>query len=172
MLATTQWPLERAVNLTWLVWVCVLWLPGSIMDLSALWIMCFAWFLFFLVIPSCRSFEVRNLSTALMDILLLWMPMTNFCCSRGSCDILQIKQMQSFERSFIGCKIGCVRNVLSPDNFIDYGHASLETRFWIITELEIISAEGIEIQIGPVANTICYAIGSHQITWDPRVGEH
>ena len=38
MLATTQWPLERAVHLTSLVWVCVLWLPESLMDLSALWI--------------------------------------------------------------------------------------------------------------------------------------
>ena len=37
MLATTQWPLERAVHLTSLVWVCVLWLPESLMDLSALW---------------------------------------------------------------------------------------------------------------------------------------
>ena len=36
MLATTQWPLERAVHLTSLVWVCVLWLPESLMDLSAL----------------------------------------------------------------------------------------------------------------------------------------
>ena len=40
MLATTQWPLERAVHLTSLVWVCVLWLPESLMDLSALWILC------------------------------------------------------------------------------------------------------------------------------------
>ena len=38
MLATTQWPLERAVHLTSLVWVCVLWLPESLMDLSALWL--------------------------------------------------------------------------------------------------------------------------------------
>ena len=37
MLATTQWPLERAVHLTSLVRVCVLWLPESLMDLSALW---------------------------------------------------------------------------------------------------------------------------------------
>ena len=37
MLATTQWPLERAVHLTSLVWVCVLWLPESLMALSALW---------------------------------------------------------------------------------------------------------------------------------------
>ena len=37
MLATTQWPLERAANLTSLVWVCVLWLPESLMGLSALW---------------------------------------------------------------------------------------------------------------------------------------
>ena len=37
MLATTQWPLERAAHLTSLVWVCVLWLPESLMDLSALW---------------------------------------------------------------------------------------------------------------------------------------
>ena len=36
MLATTQWPLERAVHLTSLVWVCVLWLPESLMELSAL----------------------------------------------------------------------------------------------------------------------------------------
>ena len=36
MLATTQWPLERAANLTSLVWVCVLWLPESLMGLSAL----------------------------------------------------------------------------------------------------------------------------------------
>ena len=36
MLATTQWPLERAVHLTSHVWVCVLWLPESLMDLSAL----------------------------------------------------------------------------------------------------------------------------------------
>ena len=36
MLATTQWPLERAVHLTSLVWVCVLWLPESLMDLSEL----------------------------------------------------------------------------------------------------------------------------------------
>ena len=36
MLATTQWPLECAVHLTSLVWVCVLWLPESLMDLSAL----------------------------------------------------------------------------------------------------------------------------------------
>ena len=36
MLATTQWPLERAADLTSLVWVCVLWLPESLMDLSAL----------------------------------------------------------------------------------------------------------------------------------------
>ena len=40
MLATTQWPLERAVHLTSLAWVCVLWLPESLMDLSALW--CFS----------------------------------------------------------------------------------------------------------------------------------
>ena len=37
MLATTQWPLERAANLTSFVWVCVLWLPESLMGLSALW---------------------------------------------------------------------------------------------------------------------------------------
>ena len=37
MLATTQWPLERAAHRTSLVWVCVLWLPESLMDLSALW---------------------------------------------------------------------------------------------------------------------------------------
>ena len=37
MLATTQWPLEGAANLTSLVWVCVLWLPESLMGLSALW---------------------------------------------------------------------------------------------------------------------------------------
>ena len=36
MLVTTQWPLERAAHLTSLVWVCVLWLPESLMDLSAL----------------------------------------------------------------------------------------------------------------------------------------
>ena len=36
MLATTQWPLECAAHLTSLVWVCVLWLPESLMDLSAL----------------------------------------------------------------------------------------------------------------------------------------
>ena len=36
MLATTQWPLERAAHLTTLAWVCVLWLPESLMDLSAL----------------------------------------------------------------------------------------------------------------------------------------
>ena len=36
MLETTQWPLERAAHLTSLVWVCVLWLPESLMDLSAL----------------------------------------------------------------------------------------------------------------------------------------
>ena len=36
MLATTQWPLERAAHRTSLVWVCVLWLPESLMDLSAL----------------------------------------------------------------------------------------------------------------------------------------
>ena len=36
MLATTQWPLERAANLTSLVCVCVLWLPESLMGLSAL----------------------------------------------------------------------------------------------------------------------------------------
>ena len=38
MLATTPWPLERAAHLTSLVWVCVLWLPESLMDLSALWV--------------------------------------------------------------------------------------------------------------------------------------
>ena len=38
MLVTTQWPLERAAHLTSLVWVCVLWLPESLTDLSALWI--------------------------------------------------------------------------------------------------------------------------------------
>ena len=37
LLATTQWPLERAAHLISLVWVCVLWLPESLMDLSALW---------------------------------------------------------------------------------------------------------------------------------------
>ena len=37
MLATTQWPLERAANLTSFVWVCVLWLPESLMGLSMLW---------------------------------------------------------------------------------------------------------------------------------------
>ena len=36
MLVTTQWPLERAAHLTSLAWVCVLWLPESLMDLSAL----------------------------------------------------------------------------------------------------------------------------------------
>ena len=36
MLATTQWPLERASHLTSLVWVCILWLPESLMDLSVL----------------------------------------------------------------------------------------------------------------------------------------
>ena len=35
-LVITQWPLERAAHLTSLVWVCVLWLPESLMDLSAL----------------------------------------------------------------------------------------------------------------------------------------
>ena len=38
MLVTTQWPLERAADLTSLVWVCVLWLPESLMGLSALWL--------------------------------------------------------------------------------------------------------------------------------------
>ena len=38
MLATTQWPLERAANLTSVVWVCVLWLPESLTGLSALWV--------------------------------------------------------------------------------------------------------------------------------------
>ena len=38
MLANTQRPLERAAHLTSLVWVCVLWLPESLMDLSALWL--------------------------------------------------------------------------------------------------------------------------------------
>ena len=36
MLATTKWPLECAAHLTLLVWVCVLWLPEYLMDLSAL----------------------------------------------------------------------------------------------------------------------------------------
>ena len=36
MLATTQWPLERAAHLTSLAWFCVLWLPESLMDLSTL----------------------------------------------------------------------------------------------------------------------------------------
>ena len=35
MLATTQWPLERAAHLTSLVWVCVLWLPESL--ICAMW---------------------------------------------------------------------------------------------------------------------------------------
>ena len=30
MLVTTQWPLKRAVHLTSLVWVCVLWLPWKL----------------------------------------------------------------------------------------------------------------------------------------------
>ena len=38
MLVTTQWPLERAAHLTSLVWVCVLWRPGSLTELSALWL--------------------------------------------------------------------------------------------------------------------------------------
>ena len=41
MLATTQWPLERAAHLTSLVWVCVLWLPESLMDISALCEACY-----------------------------------------------------------------------------------------------------------------------------------
>ena len=38
MLVTTQWPLERAAHLTSLVWVCVLWRPESLTELSALWL--------------------------------------------------------------------------------------------------------------------------------------
>ena len=36
MLVTTQWPLERAAHLTSLVWVCVIWRPESLTELSAL----------------------------------------------------------------------------------------------------------------------------------------
>ena len=36
MLVTTQWPLRRATHLTSLVWVCVVWRPESLMELSAL----------------------------------------------------------------------------------------------------------------------------------------
>ena len=37
MLLTTQWLLKRAARLTSLVWVCVVWRPESLMDISALW---------------------------------------------------------------------------------------------------------------------------------------
>ena len=37
MLVTTQWPLKHSAHLTSLVWICVLWRPGSLMELSALW---------------------------------------------------------------------------------------------------------------------------------------
>ena len=37
MLVTTQWPLKRAAHLTSLVWVCVVWLPEILMEISALW---------------------------------------------------------------------------------------------------------------------------------------
>ena len=36
MLVTTQWPLKRADHLTSLFWVCVVWRPESLMELSAL----------------------------------------------------------------------------------------------------------------------------------------
>ena len=39
MLVTTQWPLKRAAHLTLLVWVCVVWRPESLMELSALWLL-------------------------------------------------------------------------------------------------------------------------------------
>ena len=39
MLVTTQWPLKRAAHLTSLVWVCVIWRPESLMELSALWLL-------------------------------------------------------------------------------------------------------------------------------------
>ena len=37
MPVTSQWPLKRAAHLTSLVWVCVLWRPENLMELSALW---------------------------------------------------------------------------------------------------------------------------------------
>ena len=37
MLVTTKWPLKRAAHLASLVRVCVVWLPESLMKLSALW---------------------------------------------------------------------------------------------------------------------------------------
>ena len=37
MLVTTQWSLKRAAHLTSLVWVCVVWRPESLMELSVLW---------------------------------------------------------------------------------------------------------------------------------------
>ena len=37
MLVTTQWPLKRAAHLTSRFWVCVVWQPESLMELSALW---------------------------------------------------------------------------------------------------------------------------------------
>ena len=36
MLVTTKWPLKRAAHLTSLICVCVVWWPGSLMELSAL----------------------------------------------------------------------------------------------------------------------------------------
>ena len=36
MLVTTQWPLKRAAHLTSLVWLCVVWRPESLIELSAL----------------------------------------------------------------------------------------------------------------------------------------
>ena len=38
MLVTTQWPMKRAAHLTSLIWICVLWWPESLMELSALWV--------------------------------------------------------------------------------------------------------------------------------------
>ena len=38
MLVATQWPLKRAPHLTFLAWVCVIWMSESSLELSALWV--------------------------------------------------------------------------------------------------------------------------------------
>ena len=74
MLVTTKWPLKRAAHLASLVRVCVVWLPESLMELSALWFYYEKPLLQLLYFaPSCPMFfPLFGLVVSKMSSVLLW----------------------------------------------------------------------------------------------------
>ena len=59
MLVTTQWPLKRAVHLTSLVWVCVLWLPWKLNRVICAMISFMKFTLFWFKLQSSLSLGVQ-----------------------------------------------------------------------------------------------------------------